>query len=134
MFMATEDATLTMAVRIPNNWSPGTSGTTFKPMIAFVPDAVYAPYSMSNIDLTNALINDESVIADHKTTINAIISAATGAADFAAFKTAMEALTPLTRSVPASDTRSIPEEDPEEVIEEPTTKKRSTKKTVKEGE
>lgn len=125
MFLATEDATLTMSIRIPNNWNVGTAGVTFKPMIALVPDAVYAPYSMSNIDLTNALLDDESVIADHKTTINAIISAATGAADFAAFKTAMAALTPLTRSA-VSEMRSV-----EEIEEQPvqkTTRKKSTAK------
>lgn len=73
-----------------------------------------------------------SVLSDHKTTINAIITAATGAADFAAFKAAMGAITPVTRSL---NRETSPEDVSEEVIEEekPVTKKTS-KKTVKEGE
>ena len=85
----------------------------------------YADYSLTNIELTSSA-------ADQKTTINAIITAATGAADFAAFKTAMGAIIPVTRSL---SKEASPEDVPEEVIEEekPVTKK-TTKKTVKEGE
>lgn len=88
----------------------------------------YTLYAMTNQELTYSA-------ADQKTAINAIITAATGAADFAAFKTAMEAITPVSRSFSVEgttepDSGSIPEEDLE-----PTTKKRTTKKTiVKEGE
>ena len=98
-------------------------------------------YPMISEDLTNRELTKSA--DDQKTTINAIISAATGATDFAAFKTAMEALTPLTRSIPSgSDQRSLqditpevePEENEAEEASEPVTKKRSTKKTVKEGE
>lgn len=86
-----------------------------------LPDA-YIDYAMTNQELTGSAI-------DQKTAINAIITAATGAADFAAFKTAMGAITPVTRSIAAPDTRSE--------VEEPETKTtRSTKKTttIKEGE
>lgn len=115
----------------------GDDAKVFKPMLwntvektDLKPD--YAPHTMSNAELTDSA-------SDQKAAINTIISAATGAADFAAFKTAMSAITPLTRSIPSgSDQRSLqditPEDVPEEVIEEPVTKKRTTKKTVKEGE
>ena len=132
-FTLESDTQVSIRIRIPNGFTPGDAGIVFKPMISLYPGAAYAMPSKTNIELTNALADNESVIADHKTEINAIISAATGAADFAAFKTAMEALTPLTRTVAASDTRSIPEEDPEPEVEVKTTK-RTTKKTVKEGE
>ena len=100
---------------------------TFAPMIwlANDPDATVVPYAMTNKELTDSA-------ADQKTTINAIITAATGAADFAAFKAAMEAITPVTRSLNREATPEV--EEPEEVIEEPVTKKRTTKKTIKEGE
>ena len=66
---------------------------------------------------------------DQKTTINAIITAATGAADFAAFKTAMGAITPVTRSLSLTK-EDITEEVKEDVEPEKTvTKKRTTKKT-----
>ena len=99
-----------------------------KPMITLNLSAKYSdfvPFSMTNSELTASA-------ADQKTTINAIITAATGAADFAAFKTAMGAITPVTRSL---SKEASPEDVPEEVIEEekPVTKK-TTKKTVKEGE
>lgn len=113
-----------------------------KGSVATTYEAYYYPLkdfqSMTNSHLSTI----DSTLTDHKTTINAIISAATGAADFAAFKTAMEALTPLTRSIPSgSDQRSLqdvtPEVEPEEKeveeASEPVTKK-TTKKTVKEGE
>lgn len=86
-------------------------------------DPTYEPYFGSTV---------ETILSDHKTTINAIITAATEAADFAAFKTAMGAITPVTRSL---SREASPEDVPEEVIEEekPVTRK-TTKKTVKEGE
>lgn len=107
----------------------------FHPLIRLAEDQdrSFTNYAESNYQLTEDIATIEGIIDDHKTEINAIISAATGAADFAAFKTAMEALTPLTRTVIALDTRSIPEEDPEPETEVKTTK-RTTKKTVKEGE
>lgn len=89
----------------------------------YIPDD-YVPGAMTNQQLT-ASANDQ------KTAINAIISAATGAADFAAFKTAMAAISPVTRSV-TPETRGEVEDDPEPV----TKTTRSTKKTAttKEGE
>jgi len=96
----------------------------------------YIPFAASNYKLTDAVNTLNTSASDQKTAINAIISAATGAADFAAFKAAMEAITPVTRSI--QENRSTPEVEkvePEEVIEEPATKKRATKKSiVKEGE
>ena len=99
----------------------------FYPMLRLStdPDRTFEPYAQTNRDLTLSAL-------DQKTTINAIISAATGAADFAAFKTAMEAITPVTRSLNREATPEV--EEPEEVIEEPVTKKTTRKKTVKEGE
>lgn len=81
---------------------------------------IYEPYAMSNSELTDSA-------ADQKTAINAIIAAATEAADFAAFKTAMGAITPVTRSlsIQEPETRTS---DPEPEQETKTTK-RSTKKT-----
>jgi hypothetical protein len=106
-----------------------TSGDEFSnkvidPMISF-DGGEFVPYAMTNKELTASA-------ADQKTAINAIITAATGAADFAAFKTAMGAITPVTRSL---SKEASTEDVPEEVIEEekPVTKK-TTKKTVKEGE
>lgn len=98
----------------------------FKPMVSVSDGAniSYAPYSMTNQLLTASA-------DDQKTTINAIITAATSAADFAAFKTAMEAITPVTRSL---SKEASPEDVPEEVIEEKPVTKKTTKKTVKEGE
>ena len=97
------------------------SGYTFKPMIYFADDnnSVFVPNAMTNQELTASA-------ADQKTAINAIIAAATDAADFAAFKTAMGAITPVTRSlsIQASETKSL---DPEPEPETKTTK-RSTKK------
>lgn len=80
-------------------------------------------YAETNIALTASA-------ADQKTAINAIITAATEAADFAAFKTAMGAITPVTRSLSAPvDTREIVEPEPEPEVK---TTKRSTKKTATE--
>ena len=100
------------------------TGFTYKPMLSY-DGGEYVPYAMTNRELTSSA-------ADQKTAINAIITAATGAADFAAFKTAMGAITPVTRSL---NRTASPEDVPEEVIEEekPVTKK-TTKKTVKEGD
>lgn len=86
-------------------------------------DRTFAPYAMTNQELTASA-------ADQKTAINAIITAATGAADFAAFKTAMGAITPVTRSLyiegtTEPDSKTIAEEP---VVEKKTTKKKSTAK------
>lgn len=96
----------------------------FYPMVSLAsdPDDAYVPYAMTNLELTNSA-------ADQKTAINAIITAATGAADFAAFKTAMGAITPVTRSLSLTK-EDITEEVKEDVEPERTvTKKRTTKKT-----
>ena len=100
----------------------------FKPMIRYAddPNADFVPYAMTNQQLTAEAATLESVDDAHKTVINGIISAATGAADFAAFKIAMAALTPLTRSAaPAEETRGTVE------VDEPVTTTKSTKKTTK---
>lgn len=96
-----------------------TSGTvldnkTFAPMIwlASDPDDTYVPYAMTNRKLTLSA-------ADQKNAINAIITAATSAADFAAFKTAMGAITPVTRSLSMAAA-------PEEITEEPVVEKKTT--------
>lgn len=86
----------------------------FKPMLWKIaastdifPD--YAPYVMSNKTLSYM--------------VNAIITAATGAADFAAFKTAVGAITPVTRSL---STAAAPEEIVKDEIEEPVVEKKTT--------
>lgn len=131
----TDSTTQKMRIWLKN----GVSGTNlvFKPMIilASYKDTDFIPYAMTNQQLTAEAATLEGVDDAHKTVINGIISAATGAADFAAFKTAMAALTPLTRSA-APDTR---EASPEVIEDEPdpvTKTTRSTKKTAttKEGE
>ena len=86
----------------------------------------YEPYAMTNQKLTGEVLTLKTVDDEHKTTINAIITAATGAADFAAFKTAMAALTPLTRSA-APDERSLDVEVEEPVVVKKTTRKKTTK-------
>lgn len=102
-----------------------TNGTacsgTFKVMIrpAAVEDDAYVPFAMTNSQLTGSA-------DDQKTTINAIISAATGAADFAAFKAAMEAITPVTRSAAPAE-RSLEVEEEEPVVVKKTTRKKTTK-------
>lgn len=128
VFTLNEDKIVQGWIRIPSGWN--TSSITFKPMItlAGVPFDDYIEWIPDNVELA-------ATLNDHKTTINGIISAATGAADFAAFKTAMAALTPLTRST-APDTR---EASPEVIADDPepvTKTTRSTKKTAttKEGE
>jgi len=100
------------------------NGVTVYPMLRLAtdPDDTYVPYAMTNKELTDSA-------AEQKTAINAIITAATGAADFAAFKTAMGAITPVTRSLSLTK-EDITEEVKEDVEPEKTvTKKRTTKKT-----
>ena len=95
-----------------------TETRVFKPMITLDISASYndfVPYAMTNQELTESA-------ADQKTAINAIITAATEAADFAAFKTAMGAITPVTRSIQTV---------PDEVREDPEPETRSTKKSTK---
>ena len=91
------------------------------------PNDVFEPYAMTNQQLTASVSDLTASATDQKTTINAIITAATGAADFAAFKAAMEAITPVTRSLPVEEVREEPEPEPET-----RTTKRSTKKTTTE--
>lgn len=90
-------------------------------------DRTVVPYALTNRELTESA-------ADQKTAINAIITAATSAADFAAFKAAMEAITPVTRSAAPEATREVIEEEP--VTVKKTTRKKSTAaaETEKEGE
>lgn len=126
-FTLTAENTLTLTLYIRTGFS-GTE-TTVSPMICTEEEwnksHDYAPFY---VPLKDAIKVDEAAIADHKTTINAIISAATGAADFAAFKTAMGAITPVTRSAaPVEDTRSLEIEE-EPVVEKKTTRKKSTAK------
>lgn len=116
-----DHGTKRLNLRIPAGDYSGTNAITFS--IMFVdpddPAETYIPYAMTNQQLTESA-------DDQKTTINAIISAATGAADFAVFKSAMEALTPLTRSAaPEKRSLDVEVEEPEEVV------KKSTKKTTK---
>lgn len=94
-------------------------------MISLVGDSLeYVKPAMTNQDLTAR--SEET-----KTTVNGILTAASGASDFAEFKTALAALTPVTRSL---NRTASPEDVPEEVIEEKPVTKKTTKKTVKEGE
>ena len=117
------DTTRQLRIRIGN----GTVATdfVFKPMMRYAtdPDTTFQPYAMTNQELTASA-------ADQKTTINAIISAATGAADFAAFKAAMEAITPVTRSlsIAAAPEEIVKDEIEEPVVEKKTTRKKSTAK------
>lgn len=106
------------------------SHAKFYPMISIAtdPSTTYVPYAMTNKELTDNVQQLTGSADDQKTAINAIITAATGAADFAAFKTAMAAITPVTRSV-APETRGEVEDDPE-----PVTRKSTKKTTTKEGE
>ena len=99
---------------IPNGTDLSTP-KTFEPMISF-DGGEYVEPAMTNRELTDK--------------VQGIINAATNAADFAAFKTAMGAITPVTRSL----SKDASSEDPAEVIEEKTTKKTTKKTTVKEGE
>lgn len=109
----------------------------FKPMITIATDTdfTYAPPTMTNQQLTGEVATLNGSASDQKTAINAIIAAATGSADFAAFKTAMGAITPVTRSIQVTpETREEITEPVEEVKK--TTRKKSTAKadTAKEGE
>lgn len=92
----------------------------FYPMLRLAsdPNNSYVPYAQTNYQLTGSA-------NDQKTAINAIISAATGAADFAAFKTAMAAITPVTRSAAPAE-RSLDVEEDEPVVKK-TTRKKTTK-------
>ena len=126
-FTVDEDTTYGMTIRVghPNAFS---EPVKIYPMIRLAEDSnnTYQPYAMTNQQLTAEAVTLESVDEAHKNVINGIISAATGAADFAAFKTAMAALTPLTRSAaPAEETRGTVE------IDEPVTTTKTTKKTTK---
>lgn len=97
------------------------------PMVAPKEDALYAPYAKTNKQLTEnvATLNDSA--SDQKTAINAIITAATGAADFAAFKEAMGAITPVTRSIQVTpETREEITEPEKLVTVKKTTRKKST--------
>ena len=124
-FTIDTDTEVYVAVRVKQ----GSIDTTkkFKPMLSLSNDAVYAPFAKTNATLTSDVVSLSGSAADQKTAINAIITAATEAADFAAFKTAMGSITPVTRSVQA-----IPEVQLEEQLEEqPVEKKKTTKKTTK---
>lgn len=97
-----------------------------KPMVRLASDQddTYAPYAMTNKALTEKVATLIGSASDQKTAINAIITAATGAEDFAAFKTAMGAITPVTRSLSMT---AAPEEIAKEVsIEEPIVEKKTT--------
>lgn len=95
-----------------------------------ISDNKYYSYARSNRELTLESDTQSATLDEHKTEINAIISAATGAADFAAFKTAMGALTPLTRSAAPAERSLQIEEAPEEEAPAKKTTKRSTKKAT----
>ena len=110
------------AIYVKNGTPAGTYN--LKPMLRLAtdPDDTFVSHAMTNKQLTDSA-------TDQKTAINAIITAATGAADFAAFKTAMGAITPVTRSLSLTK-EDITEEVKEDVEPEKTvTKKRTTKKT-----
>lgn len=121
-FTLESDTEVYVAVRVKQ----GSIDTTkkFKPMIALSNNAVYAPFTKTNAILTSDVATLSGSAADQKTAINAIITAATEAADFAAFKTAMGSITPVTRSAAPAATREVTEE----VIEEPVTTKKTTRK------
>lgn len=98
--------------------------STIHPLLALSKDTPYAPYAMTNRELTDEVATLIGSAADQKTAINAIITAATGAEDFAAFKTAIGAITPVTRSLSMT---AAPEEIAKEVsIEEPIVEKKTT--------
>lgn len=136
-------ASKTYANTIKNLFIKIKGGTTvtnksFKPMIRLGsdPDPTFAPYAMTNKELTDDVATLNGSASDQKTTINAIITAATGAADFAAFKTAMGAITPVTRSIQVTPETREEITEPEENPVKKTTRKKSTAKadTEKEGE
>ena len=106
--------------------------------LASDPDTSWSAPAMTNQQLTGEVEILNGSALEQKTAINAIIAAATGAADFAAFKTAMGAITPVTRSAAPAATREVTEEV---IEEEPVTTKKTTRKkstaaaeTEKEGE
>lgn len=121
-----------MLIRVING-SVISSDIVVKPMISD-DGGEWEPFLLSNQTLTLKVEDLEGSAAEQKTTINAIIAAATGAADFAAFKAAMEAITPVTRSAAPAATREVIEEEP--VTVKKTTRKKSTAAadTEKEGE
>lgn len=110
-----------MALRVTNGTN--VENIVFKPMLRLETDQsdAFTPYAQTNQELTASA-------SDQKTAINAIIAAATDAADFAAFKTAMGAITPVTRSLSIQEPETREASDPEPEPETKTTK-RSTKKT-----
>ena len=115
-----------------------TDDITFKPMarLASNPDSIFVPPNvMTNKELTDAVATLNGSASDQKTAINAIITAATGAADFAAFKTAMGAITPVTRSIQITPETKDEITEPVEEVKK-TTRKKSTAKadTEKEGD
>lgn len=114
----------TMALRVTNGTA--VENIVFKPMLRLAsdPDVTFVPYAETNAELTSDVTTLEGSADDQKTAINAIIAAATGAADFAAFKTAMGAITPVTRSAAPQATREVIEE--ESVTTKKTTRKKST--------
>ena len=93
-----------------------------------ISDATYYPYARNNRELTLESDTQTATLDEHKTMINAIISAGSESADFAAFKAAMAALTPLTRSAAPAERSLQIEEAPEEAPKKTT--KRSTKKAT----
>lgn len=99
------------------------AGLTFYPMISYEGGS-FVPYVMTNSILTTEVVNLTGGMTEHKEVINAIISAATGAADFAAFKAAMGNITPLTRGLELISGVMI-----EEPISGPDTNTRTTKKS-----
>ena len=108
-------------ILVPNG-TVFSAAKTFKPQISFSADDPYVMFAMTNRSLTLSAV-------DQRDMINSIISAATGAADFAAFKTAMGAITPATRSLALSEkTLDAPELTEDEPIVKKTTRK-ATKKT-----
>ena len=109
-------------ILVPNG-TVFSAAKTFKPQISFSADDPYVMFAMTNRSLTLSAV-------DQRDMINSIISAATGAADFAAFKTAMGAITPATRSLALSEkTLDAPELTEDEPIVKKTTTRKATKKT-----
>ena len=118
----TQDTSVQFTIRIGSGID--ISSYVFYPMIRLAtdPDDTYVPYAMTNRELT---LSEQ----DQKTAINAIITAATSAADFTAFKTAMGAITPVSRSLSMAAPEEIVKDEIEDpVVEKKTTKKKSTAK------
>ena len=122
-FTLDEAATYGFTVRVggPITITPDISNITPMIIYDFDPNTskMFAPYALTNRDLT---VRSEET----KTTVNGILTAASGAEDFAAFKTALAALSPVTRSAAPAE-RSLQVEAPVEDTPKKTTKK-STKK------